>query len=75
MMVIKWHAIFTDDELLDGISHLSKAGLIEEKDGYLLPTSKLENLYKNITAKMQHVSRDVALHISANILQTKLPWQ
>ena len=68
------HAIFTDDELLDSISRLSKAGLIEEIDGFLLPTSKLENLYKNATAKMKSVSRDVALQIFAKILQTKLPY-
>ncbi len=69
------HAIFNDDELLDGIDRLLKLGYIENKDNFLLTTEKLKNLYKEITKKMKSVSRDTALGIFANILQTKLPYE
>ncbi|MBK5114640.1 MAG: hypothetical protein KGD59_06600 [Candidatus Heimdallarchaeota archaeon] len=68
-------AIFTDDELLYGIDRLSKAGFIEEKKDSLLPTSKLNKLYKEATINQKSVSRDAALRIFAYILQTKLPWE
>ena len=68
-------AIFTNSELIDGIDRLTKMGYIEEKESFLLTTKKLKNRYEKATAKMKSVSLDTELHIFANILQTRLPWE
>jgi hypothetical protein len=66
-------AIFTEDELLKGITRLLKAGLIEEKAGILLVTNKVKKIYEEATSKREDVSIKEALQVFRMMLQTESP--
>ncbi|MHA1112313.1 MAG: hypothetical protein ACTSRE_14505 [Promethearchaeota archaeon] len=69
------HAIFTHNELTDGIKRLTDRGLIREEDGFLLTTEKFEQSYKNATKEMEELTGNDILKVVAGILKTKLPWE
>ena len=63
-------AIFTEDELLEGITRLLKADFIEEKDQALVVTNKVKRIFEEATSKMEDVSVKEALQVFRMMLQT-----
>ncbi len=63
-------AIFTEEELLEGITRLLKAGFIEEKDRILVATNKVKKIYEEATSKKEDVTVKEALHVFRMMLQT-----
>lgn len=63
-------AIFTEDELLEGITSLLKDGFIEERDRILVVTNKVKKIYEEATSKKKDVSVKEALQVFKMILKT-----
>ena len=63
-------AIFTEDELLEGITSLLKDGFIEERDRILVVTNKVKKIYEEATSKKKDVSGKEALQVFKMILKT-----
>ena len=63
-------AIFTEDELLEGITRLLKVSFIEEKDQVLVVTNKVKKMYEEATSKKKDVSIKEALQVFRTMLQT-----
>ncbi|MHA1950265.1 MAG: hypothetical protein ACW99G_15090 [Candidatus Thorarchaeota archaeon] len=68
------HAIFLDEELIEGIKKLLTGDYIKIENDNLKPSRKTSEYYKSAIGERKRIARDTAIRIFAKLLEVKLDW-